>query len=221
MPHLRTDYDGEGLSEDAVAATPFAQILSWIDDARLRQRTRGDVPEPLAMVLATVDAQGSPNARTVLMRFFDERGPGFVTNMESTKSDELRANARCAAALTWPAIFKGIRFRGSAREIDRAEVTRYFAERPYGSQLSAWASAQSRPCDGREVLEQAYADAKDRWPEGEVPVPDFWGGWRIDCDEVEFWAGRTNRLHDRLRFTRIGEGGLADADAWSMQRYQP
>ncbi|WP_370894561.1 pyridoxamine 5'-phosphate oxidase [Janibacter sp. GXQ6167] len=221
MPDTRMEYDGEGLTEETVAATPFAQIVSWIDEARLRQRTRGDVPEPLAMVVATVDQQGAPNARTVLMRFFDERGPGFVTNLNSTKSEELRANPRCAAVLTWPAIFKGIRFRGTATEIARDEVARYFAERPYGSQLSAWASAQSEPCEGREALERSYADAQARWPDGDVPVPDFWGGWRMDCDEVEFWAGRTNRLHDRLRFTRVGEGGLADADAWTVQRYQP
>ena len=179
----------------------------------------------MALSVATVDVDGAPNVRTVLMRFFDERGPGFVTNLKSAKGIELGSNPRIAAALTWPAIYRAIRFRGVAELISRAEIQDYFETRPYGSRLSAWASEQSRPATGREELESRWHEALTRYPDrgqrGDVPVPDFWGGYRVRCDEVEFWAGRLNRLHDRLVFTRTGEGDLADAGSWRLSRRQP
>ena len=221
----RVDYAGEGLVESAVAPSPYLQARAWIDDAVAASHDRADVPEPTALSVATVDASGAANVRTVLMRFFDERGPGFVTNLESDKSVEIEGNPRVAAALTWPSLYRAIRFRGTAHLIGRDEVERYFDSRPYGSRLSAWASDQSRPAQGREALEAKWAEALARFPDGgsddDVPVPDFWGGWRIECDEVEFWAGRRDRLHDRIVFTRTGDGDLADPDAWTMSRRQP
>ena len=221
----RIDYTGEGLVESEVADSPYAQARAWVDEAVAASHERADVPEPTAISVATVDASGTPNVRTVLMRFFDERGPGFVTNLESDKGVEIAGNPRIAAALTWPALYRAIRFRGTARLIGRDEVEGYFDSRPYGSRLSAWASDQSRPAPDRAALEAKWDEALRRFPEGgsdaDVPVPDFWGGWRIECDEVEFWAGRRNRLHDRIVFTRTGEGDLADPGAWSMSRRQP
>jgi pyridoxamine 5'-phosphate oxidase len=221
----RVDYTGDGLVETDVLGSPYLQALAWLEAAIEASSVRGDVPEPTALSVATVDASGAPNVRTVLMRFFDERGPGFVTNLESTKSQELQANPRIAAALTWPTLYRAIRFRGRAELLDRSEVEAYFDSRPYGSRLSAWASDQSRPAAGRAELERRWADALRRFPEAggdaDVPVPDFWGGWRVICDEVEFWAGRANRLHDRILFTRRGPGDLADSASWAMSRLQP
>jgi|SRR6478609_4588819 len=219
----RVDYAGDGLVESEVADSPYAQARAWLDAAVAASRERADVPEPTALSVATVDAHGAPNVRTVLMRFFDERGPGFVTNLESAKGVEIAREPRIAAALTWPSLYRAIRFRGTARLIGRDEVEAYFDSRPYGSRLSAWASEQSRPAPDRGALEARWAEALARFPEdrGEVPVPDFWGGWRIECDEVEFWAGRRNRLHDRIVFSRTGAGDLADASAWTISRLQP
>jgi pyridoxamine 5'-phosphate oxidase len=159
------------------------------------------------------------------LRFFDERGPGFVTSTQSTKGLEISATGGVAASLTWPAMYRAIRFRGTAQELGRAEVEAYFATRPWASRISAWASRQSEPIADRAGLEAAYeryaAQFPDRGNADDVPVPDFWGGYRVVCDEVEFWGGRLNRLHDRLVFTRVGEGSLDDAGAWGLSRRQP
>ncbi len=200
------DYSGEGLDEGEVPDAPFGLVTSWVDMARARQG---------------VDAEGRPDVRTVLMRFLDARGPGFVTSLESAKSRQLQEVPALAATLTWPAMFRAIRFRGRAERVGEAEIDRYFAERPRGSQLSAWVSRQSRPIEGREPLEAAWAEVEARYEGRDVPRPDFWGGWRIVCDEVEAWAGRSNRLHDRFRWTRVGEGGLDVAGAWRVERLQP
>jgi pyridoxamine 5'-phosphate oxidase len=222
---LRREYHGEGLTESVLAATPWEQARRWVDDAVYRAAERDDVPEPLAMSVATVDAAGRPDVRTVLMRFFDPAGPGFVANLESAKGIQIAGNPWVAAALVWPALFRAIRFRGMAHQLGRAEVERYFGERPWGSRIGAWASRQSQVIEGRSGLEEAYQRYAARWPDQggrtDVPVPDFWGGYRITCDEVEFWAGRTNRLHDRLVFIRVGGGGLDDASAWRLERRQP
>jgi len=221
---LRREYSGEGLTESDLAATPWEQARLWVDDAVYRS-VEDDVPEPLAMSLATVDAAGRPDVRAVLMRFFDPAGPGFVTNLESAKGIQIAGSPAVAAALVWAAMFRAIRFRGTARELGRGEVERYFGERPWGSRISAWASRQSQVIEGRSGLEEAFERYAARWPDGggptDVPVPDFWGGYRITCDEVEFWAGRSNRLHDRLAFVRLGEGALDDAGAWRLERRQP
>ncbi len=227
----RVDYTGDGLVEADVLATPYRQARRWVDEAVTAAAERPDVPEPTALSVATVDADGAPNVRTVLMRFFDERGPGFVTNLESAKGLELRAEPRIAAALTWPSIYRAVRFRGRAVLLERDEVGDYFTSRPYGSRLSAWASDQSRPAADRAEIEARWEQVLARFPRdgaadggedaGAVPVPDFWGGWRIVCDEVEFWAGRSNRLHDRIVFTRTGDGDLDDGGSWRRWRRQP
>ena len=221
----RVDYDGDGLTEEALLATPYAQARVWVDDAVARAAVSRDLFEPLAISVATVDGDGRPNVRTVLMRFFDERGPGFVTALTSTKGRELTRNSAAAASLTWPAMYRAIRFRGTAVEVSREEVEQYFDSRPWASRISAWASRQSEPIGSRAELEEQYAALAAAFPDhggdDDVPVPDFWGGFRIVPDEVEFWAGRRNRLHDRLVFTRTGEGDLGDAASWEVHRRQP
>lgn len=221
----RFDYDGDGLAEEQLLATPYAQARRWVDDAVARSQVEKDVFEPLAMSVATVDAAGVPNVRTVLMRFLDERGPGFVTALTSAKGREIAANPVMAVALTWPPMYRAIRFRGRAVMVDRAEVLDYWQSRPWASRISAWTSQQSEPVGSRTDLEEAYARRAAEFPdtgaESDVPVPDFWGGYRVVPDEVEFWAGRRNRLHDRLVFTRVGDGDLGDAASWSVSRRHP
>lgn len=225
MTHGRIDYVGDGLSEDQLLDTPYAQGRTWVDEAVTRAQNASDVFEPLALSVATVDNLGRPNVRTVLMRFFDERGPGFVTALTSTKGRELTVNPAVAASLTWPAMYRAIRFRGRVVEVTRDEVEQYFDSRPWASRVSAWASQQSEPIGSRAELEAAYAERAAAFPDHghdkDVPVPDFWGGFRIVADEVEFWAGRRNRLHDRLVFTRVGEGDLGDESSWEVSRRQP
>ena len=220
----RVDYAGEGLSEADMAPTPWRQARHWVEEAQARSRDLGDVPEPLALSVATVDADGQPNIRTVLMRFFDERGPGFVTNTESIKGIEIAATGGMAASLTWPAMFRAIRFRGRAELLSREEVAGYFGRgrgRP-GSAPGRRASP-SRSQAGRSSSRPSRYAAQwpDRGRPDDVPVPDFWGGYRLVCDEVEFWGGRRNRLHDRLVFARVGEGSLDDVNAWRLFRRQP
>lgn len=221
----RVEYLGEGLSELELAATPWLQAQRWVQDAVARSAQALDVPEPLALSVATVDDAGRPDVRTVLMRFFTPVGPGFVTNLASRKGRQLAANPGIAASLTWPAMYRAVRFRGVAEPLGREEVTDYFQHRPWGSRISAWASNQSQPATGRAELEVAYQRYADRFPDrgdpADVPVPDFWGGYRVVPDEVEFWAGRRDRLHDRLVFERVGEGKLDDEGAWRVWRRQP
>lgn len=224
-PADRRDYHGEGLLEEQLAATPWQQVTVWVDAARHRSAVEGDVPEPTALSVATVDEQGRPDVRTVLMRFLDPSGPGFVTNLDSAKGRHLAANPHVAASLTWPSMYRAIRFRGTAHQIARPRIEEYFRGRPWGSRISAWASEQSQPVHSRAELEAAYARFAQRWPDHgrpeDVPVPPSWGGYRITCDEVELWAGRRDRLHDRLVFVRVGEGSLDDAGAWRVERRQP
>lgn len=222
---LRREYAGEGLTESVLAATPWEQARRWVDDAVYRSVERDDVPEPMALSVATVDADGRPDVRTVLMRFFDPSGPGFLSNLESAKAVQIAGNPGVAAALVWPAMYRAVRFRGTARQLGRDEVERYFGERPWGSRISAWASRQSQVIEDRSGLVEAYERYAARWPDtgspDDVPVPDFWGGYRISCDEVEFWAGRSNRLHDRLVFVRVGDGALDEVSTWRLERRQP
>lgn len=222
---MRTEYTSDGLDEDDLAPTPLRQVRAWVADAEARQADLGDVAEPTAMSVATVDADGRPNVRTVLMRFLDARGPGFVTDLGSTKSRELTANGAVAASLTWAAMHRAVRFRGRAVPVGRDEIVAYFASRPWGSRISAWASDQSRPIADRAALVAAYERFAALYPDtgapDDVPVPDGWGGWRVDCDEVELWAGRRDRLHDRLVLTRVADGDLDTPTAWVVHRRQP
>lgn len=227
LRQVRVDYSGPGLGEQQLAPTPYEQLTRWLEEAVRRQSDRGDVPEPCAMALATVDEQGRPDVRTVLMRLVTEEGPAFVTNLQSAKGRHLARLPFAAATITWPAMFRSVRLRGPTQLVAREEVERYFGCRPWGSRIGAWASAQSAPVADRAELEEAFAAYAARFPDrgrvDDVPVPAQWGGVRILPTEVEFWAGRPNRLHDRLRLTRDPAlpGTLATAGVWQVQRLQP
>lgn len=215
----------EGLDEAELLATPYRQVRSWVDAAVAVAEAGGPVAEPFAMSLATADADGRPNVRTVLMRFFSEDGPGFVSSSDSAKGHEMTARGDVAASLTWPGIHRAIRFRGRVEPLEDHLVDAYWRSRPWGARISAVASTQSAPISSRAELEAASARCAVQWPDrggpDDVPRPATWRGWRVTPAEVEFWAGRRDRLHDRIVFSRVGAGTLDDAGAWRQTRRQP
>jgi len=224
----RVEYLGEGLAESDLAATPFAQLSRWVQEAHAEGARGAESPEGLALSFATVDADGAPDVRTVLMRFLDPRGPGFVTDGGSAKARQLAADPRCAASLGWPELFRVVRFRGVAQPIEPELLAAYFAQRPWGSRIAAWASHQSDPIGSRAVLMAEFDRYAARFPDhgspDDVPVPPTWAGFRVAPWEVEFWAGRSSRLHDRVVFTAAGAGHpslLDDPGAWRVSRRQP
>ncbi|GAB2709775.1 pyridoxamine 5'-phosphate oxidase [Kitasatospora kifunensis] len=210
LARMRRQYAEEGLAEQELAPDPVAQFDRWFTQAE-----QAGLVEPNAMVLSTADAEGRPSARTVLLKGVDERGFVFFTNYGSRKGTELAANPNAALLFPWHPIERQVIVTGSVERTGRDETAAYFRTRPHGSQLGAWASEQSSPVASREVLEQRFAELASRYPEGEgVPVPPFWGGFRVIPRTVEFWQGRTNRLHDRLRYT-------AGPDGWTVERLCP
>ena len=221
----RTDYSGEGIVEADAPDAPLPLVQAWLDAAIARQGEQGDVPEPSAISVATVDGDGMPDVRTVLLRFLDGRGPGFLTNTASAKGRQLRENDAIAVSLTWPSMYRAVRFRGYAEALEHDLVADYFRSRPYGSRISAHASAQSDPVADRAALEEAYRRCEERWPDtgdaDDVPLPAHWGGYRVRAEQVEVWGGRRNRLHDRLVWTRVAPGGLDEPAAWRRGRLQP
>lgn len=195
---------------------PIVQLRVWLGEA-----INALVPEPTAMVLATAGADGRPTTRTVLCKGIDERGLRFFTNRSSRKGDQLAANPACAVTFLWKELERQVGITGRASTLGDAESDAYFASRPRGSQVGAWASAQSEVvADGRGALEEAFAEVEARWPEGEViPRPPWWGGYLVEVDELELWQGRPNRLHDRLRYRRVASVG--DASDWVVERLSP
>lgn len=219
-PGARMTYRGSGLDHLDGRAAPLEVLRSWYTDANRDDRVR----EPNAMALATVDADGLPNARTVLLKGLDEAGFSFYTNTESTKATELAAQPRAAIVLLWHPMFRQVRARGVIEVLPRENVERYFQSRPRGSQVAAWASAQSRPLAHREDLAAQVAEMEERFAGQEVlPLPDFWGGYRLRPVEVELWVGMESRLHDRwVWVSRDGTpASLADPSAWVAGRRQP
>jgi pyridoxamine 5'-phosphate oxidase len=206
---MRRDYAAAGLAEADALADPIAQFRRWFDDA-----CRAELHEPNAMTLATVDAAGRPAARMVLLKGIDARGLAFYTNRDSRKARELAANPSAALVFWWGPIQRQVRFEGRVEGVEDAEADAYFASRPKGSQLAAWASAQSSVIEGRGALEAEERRHRERFGEAEVPRPPFWGGYRLVPAVVEFWHGRESRLHDRLRYSKSPEG-------WRIERLAP
>ncbi|MGA0944450.1 MAG: pyridoxamine 5'-phosphate oxidase [Candidatus Nanopelagicales bacterium] len=212
---MRLAYDRGVLMEADLAPDPLAQFRGWLVDAV----TEGIV-EPNAMVVSTVSADGVPSARTVLLKDVDARGFAFYTNLTSRKGRELAASHRAACVFPWLPMHRQVVVAGTAVEVPREEAADYFASRPHGSRIGAWTSRQSEVIADRSVLDERYAELLERYPD-DVPLPDFWGGWIIVPETIEFWQGRESRLHDRLRYRRVADGGLDDPSAWTIERLSP
>lgn len=217
LADLRVTYDAGVLDEDHLAVTPLAQFRTWFADA-----LDAGLPEPNAMVVATVSAEGQPSARTVLLKDADSRGFVFYTNYGSRKSRDLAGQPGASCVFPWFAMHRQVVVVGRAERIPREEAAAYFASRPHGSRLGAWASRQSTVLDGRAGIEGEYARLQERYPEGsDVPLPEFWGGWLVRPESVEFWQGRESRLHDRLRYRGAVGAALDDPSAWTVERLSP
>ncbi|MFD5576320.1 pyridoxamine 5'-phosphate oxidase [Streptomyces pseudogriseolus] len=209
---MRKQYRTEGLSETDLAATPVEQFARWFAQAA----REGGLFEPNAMIVSTADAAGRPSSRTVLLKHFDEGGFVFYTNYESRKGRDLAENPYVSLLFPWHPVARQVIVTGTARRTGRDETAAYFRTRPHGSQLGAWASGQSTVIASREELDEAYAALAARYPEHErVPVPPHWGGFRVVPETVEFWQGRENRLHDRLRYVTEAGG------EWRVERLAP
>jgi pyridoxamine 5'-phosphate oxidase len=205
----RVDYEGLHLARPDVGPDPIEQVRLWLASAR-----EAGIYEPEAMTLATIDADGRPRARYVLLRGLDERGLCFFTNYRSAKARELEASPRAALTFGWLQVHRSVRVEGTAERLPEAESDAYFAGRPRAARVSAWASPQSEPISSREELERAAAAIEQRFAGTEVPRPPHWGGFLVRPAQIELWQGRSGRLHDRLRYFRAGDG-------WRIERLAP
>lgn len=214
LARMREDYATEGLAEADLAPSWWEQFDGWMAQAIV-----AGVVEPNAMVLATASADAVPAARSVLAKQVDAQGVVFYTNYLSAKSEDLTANPRAAVTFPWYQLHRQIHVRGNVEKVDAATTAAYWATRPRGSQLGAWASPQSSPVADRAALDALQAEVEARFGgldgTAPIPVPSHWGGWRIRPRTVEFWQGRTGRMHDRLRYR------LTDSGSWLVERLAP
>jgi pyridoxamine 5'-phosphate oxidase len=205
----RRDYEGQVLDPTSVADDPIEQVRAWLHAAR-----EAGIYEAEAMTLSTVGEDGRPSSRYVLLRGLDDRGFSFFTNYESAKGRALAQRPYAALTFGWLAVHRAVRVEGEVEKLPAAESDAYFASRPRGAQISAWASPQSTVIGGRDELDRAMAEVEARFDGVEVPRPPHWGGFLVRPERVELWQGRLNRLHDRLRYVRDGDG-------WRIERLAP
>jgi pyridoxamine 5'-phosphate oxidase len=209
LSDFRRDYSDRGLHRADLDDDPLRQFEQWFGHAR-----ELGVPEPNAATLATVDASGMPFQRLVLIKYFDRQGFVFFTNFESRKAAQLAANPRASLLLPWITLERQVIIQGAAEKISTTESVKYFASRPRESQLGAWVSEQSSVISSRKLLLQKLNEIRQKFSQGEIPLPSFWGGYRVVPEMVEFWQGGPGRLHDRFLYTRSG-------DNWRIDRLSP
>ena len=207
---IRREYARARLDEAHVSPDPVVEFDRWFTQAR-----EAKVPEPNAMTLATATREGAPSARIVLLKGYDERGFVFFTDYRSRKGIELEQNPQASLVFFWPELERQVRIIGTVERTSAQESEEYFRTRPRGSRLGAWVSHQSRVIPSRAQLESGLRQVKERFPTDEVPLPPYWGGYRLRPQEVEFWQGREDRLHDRIRYLRKKGGG------WQLERLSP
>lgn len=207
---MRRSKTGASLEREDLDADPVRQFEDWF-----RQACAADMLDPNAMSLATVDEQQRPSSRIVLLKYFDDKGFAFFTNQSSAKATHIAGNRHVALLFFWPELGRQVSVRGPAEKISSAETLRYFVSRPRGSQIGAWVSAQSTVISSRTLLEAKFDEMKRKFANREVPLPSFWGGYRVRPREFEFWQGRQNRLHDRFLYS------LKDDDGWRIERLAP
>ncbi len=210
LANLRREYLQGGLELADLAENPFEQFNRW-----MQQIIAADVPDPNAMTIATVDASGQPSQRIVLLKNLDEKGFVFYTNLRSRKAQELKQNPKISLHFPWHILERQVKVCGVAEELSTTEVLKYFITRPRDSQLGAWASQQSRPISSRALLMQQFELMKNKFAKGEIPLPDFWGGFRVKPHQIEFWQGGENRLHDRFQYN------LQPDNSWAINRLEP
>ncbi|MEP7213423.1 MAG: pyridoxamine 5'-phosphate oxidase [Acidobacteriota bacterium] len=209
LTDLRRDYARETLSRSSVAHSPFVQFSKWMDEVLTSQ-----IIDPNAMMVSTVDAQCRPSSRVVLLKDFDESGFTFFTNYESQKGRDLAANQNIVLHFFWPELERQINISGAAAKTSREESEAYFKSRPFESRIGAWASSQSSVLRSREELENRVEELRTQYADGNVPLPPFWGGFRVTPFRFEFWQGRPSRLHDRICYNVNG-------DTWKIERLYP
>jgi pyridoxamine 5'-phosphate oxidase len=205
----RSEYDGGKLDRADLKASPFEQFAVWFEQA-----CQNKVIEPNAMSLATTGTDGRPLVRTVLLKSYDTRGFVFFTNLESRKALHIKENPNASLLFPWLALQRQVIINGQVEKVSAAEALEYFATRPRGSQIAAWVSQQSSVVTSRELLEKKWEEMERKFAKGDVPLPSWWGGYRVVPRNIEFWQGRVNRLHDRFLFT-AGDG------TWTIERLAP
>ncbi|QEY16119.1 pyridoxamine 5'-phosphate oxidase [Cellvibrio sp. KY-GH-1] len=210
LEDFRREYTQGGLEFTDLAASPFEQFQRWME-----QTIKSGLPDPNAMTVATVDATGQPSQRIVLLKHMDERGFVFYTNLNSRKAQELKQNPKISLHFPWYFLERQVKVCGVVEQLSAAEVLKYFVTRPRDSQLGAWASQQSKPISSRALLMQQFESMKNKFAKGEIPVPDFWGGFRVNPHQIEFWQGGAARLHDRFQYN------LQTDNSWFIQRLEP
>ena len=211
LSQFRREYLKGGLSRSGLNADPILQFTEWFDQAR-----KTEISDPTAMSLATVGSGGQPSQRTVLLKYYDEKGFVFFTNFESRKARELKDNPQVSLLFAWLDLERQVKIKGIASRISVAESAKYFMTRPKESQMAAWVSSQSQILSSRQVLSQKFQEMKRKIGEGKIPLPSFWGGFRVEPVEIEFWQGRKNRLHDRFLYSR-----KSDSNDWTIERLAP
>ena len=209
LTFMRQGYQNEGLTKEQLSPDPFLQFEAWFSEANDSE------PIPNAMSLATVSRSGAPMLRTVLLKLFDENGFVFFTNYKSRKADQIAENPNVAMLFNWVAMERQVSISGVAEKIETSESLKYFLSRPRGSQLGAWVSDQKSVLSSRKILEMKLDEIKRKFAKGKIPLPDFWGGYRIKPENFEFWQGRPNRLHDRFLYSKTTD------ESWSVERLAP